>query len=147
MPWTTNVLVVAKVTATSSDLAGALAARAERGSASFTLIVPASPVAHGREAARRTLDEALERLRAVGLQVDGRVGASDPIDAVMDEWDPRRYDEIIVSTLPMKVSKWLHAGLPERVGRLTGARVTHVVSQPPKPVVHAGPPRCTRSRE
>jgi len=72
--------------------------------------------------------------------VDGRVGASDPIEAVMDEWDPRRYDEIIVSTLPMKVSKWLHAGLPERVGRLTAARVTHVVSPPPKPAVHTGPP-------
>jgi len=49
MPWTTNVLVLAKVTATSSELLDALAARAQRGSTSFTLIVPAGPVGHGRE--------------------------------------------------------------------------------------------------
>jgi hypothetical protein len=49
----------------------------------------------------------------------------------MDAWDPRRYDEIIISTLPMRFSKWLRAGLPARVARLTGALVTHVVSLPP----------------
>ena len=30
----------------------------------------------------------------------------------------------------MRFSKWLHAGLPERIGKLTGAPVTHVISQP-----------------
>jgi hypothetical protein len=29
----------------------------------------------------------------------------------------------------MKFSKWLHAGLPERISKLTGALVTHVVSE------------------
>jgi hypothetical protein len=53
--------------------------------------------------------------------------------AVTDAWDPMRYDEIIVSTLPMRFSKWMHAGLPERIARVTGAPVTHVVSEPPKP--------------
>ena len=27
--------------------------------------------------------------------------------AVSEAWDPKRYDEIIVSTLPPDVSKWL----------------------------------------
>jgi hypothetical protein len=56
-------------------------------------------------------------------------------------WDPKRYDEIIVSTLPMRFSKWLHAGLPERIEKCTGAPVTHLVSQPPKPELEAVAPR------
>jgi hypothetical protein len=39
----------------------------------------------------------------------------------------------------MDVSKWLHAGLPKRIGDLTGALVTHVVSKPRPPVVRAAP--------
>jgi 4-hydroxy-tetrahydrodipicolinate synthase len=139
MSWTTNVLVVANITAASEELRTALVQRANDASAQFTLIVPADPVAGGREVARARLDEALAELRGAGLEIDGRVGSGDPILVVSDEWDPRRYDEIVVSTLPQKVSKWLHAGLPERIERITGARVTQVVSQPPKPEVEAGP--------
>ena len=63
-----------------------------------------------------------------------------------DEWDPRRYDEIVVSTLPQMVSKWLHAGLPERIERITGARVTHVVSAAAQAGGRGRPgARCTRS--
>ncbi len=135
MQWRANVLVVANITATSHELVSALTARAEGGPVAFTLVVPANPLAGGRVAAHAQLAEAIELLRARGLEVDGSVGASDAIIAVSDEWDPRRYDEIIVSTLPMHFSKWLHAGLPERIAHLTGAHVTHVVSQPPKPRV------------
>ena len=85
-------------------------------------------------------DDAIEYLRAAGLEVDGTVGDADPVVAVTEAWDPKRYDEIVVSTLPMRFSKWLHAGLPERVAKLTGAPVTHVVSQPPKPEVADRPP-------
>lgn len=140
MPWTTNVLVVANVTATSPELVSALVDRGRHGPARFTLVVPASPVAGGREAAQAQLEAALTDLTAAGLKVDGHVGSYDPIIAVSDEWDPRRYDEIIISTLPMRFSKWLHAGLPERVERMTGARVTHVVAQPPKPEPETVPP-------
>jgi len=139
MQWTTNVLVVANITATSPELTSAMTGRTERGQVKFTLVMPASPVAGGREVAHKMLDEALEHLRAAGLEVEGHVGSSDPILAVSDEWDPKRYDEIILSTLPMRFSKWLHAGLPERVGRLTDARVTHVVAEPRKPEVQAEP--------
>jgi hypothetical protein len=133
MPWTTNVLVVANVTATSSELLGALVSKAQSGLTRFRLVVPSSSVAGGRQAAERQLADALERLRGAGLDVEGTVGSVDPVVAVSDEWDPRTYDEVVVSTLPMGVSKWLHAGLPERVERLTGARVTHVVAQPARP--------------
>jgi hypothetical protein len=139
MQWTNNVLVVANVTATSTELLEALTARSQEGNATFTLIVPADPVAGGRQEARARLDQALELLDGAGLRIEGRVGSGDPILAVTDEWDPRRYDEIIVCTLPMHISKWLHAGLPERIEKLTGARVTHVVSALPKPELETTP--------
>jgi hypothetical protein len=137
MAWKRNFLVVANVTATSNELIDALTARAP---ASFTMVIPATPFGGGREAAAAKLDEALAQLREAGLECEGSVGNADPILAVTDAWDPKRYDEIIVSTLPAQLSKWLHAGLPDRIGKLTDAPVTHVVSQPPKPDHQVAPP-------
>jgi GABA permease len=140
MTWKRSFLVVANVTATSDELLDALKARAEEQGCAFTLVIPATPFGGGREAAVEKLAEALEELRTAGLEVQGHVGNADPILAVTDAWDPKRYDEIIVSTLPMRFSKWLHAGLPERIAKLTDAPVTHVVSQPPKPEHAVAPP-------
>ena len=96
------------------------------------------PAEMGADAERHVF-EAVDRLTAAGLEAEGSVGNPDPCVAVSEAWDPKRFDEIIVSTLPMKLSKWLHAGLPERIGRITGAPVTHVVSQPTKPAMHTDP--------
>jgi GABA permease len=139
MTWKRSVLVVANLTATSGELLDVLEERAARQPSSFTLIVPATPFAGGRAAANEKLAEAIERLRGSGLEVDGSVGDADPIVAVTEAWDPRRYDEIVISTLPMRFSKWLHAGLPERIEKLTGAPVTHVVAQPAKAPVEPVP--------
>lgn len=139
MPWTTNVLVLANVTATSPELLSELTSHSGSGRIRFTLIVPATPAAGGRRSAQTKLEEALAVMNEAGLEAEGQVGNSDPICAVSDAWDPRRYDEIVLCTLPTHVSKWLHAGLPERVERLTGARVTHVVAQPVKPKLAGGP--------
>jgi GABA permease len=140
MAWKRSFLVVANVTATSEQLLDEMKSRAAEQASSFTLIVPATPFAGGREAAIETLEGALEELQAAGLECEGSVGNVDPILAVTDVWDPKLYDEIIVSTLPMRFSKWLHAGLPERISKLTDAPVTHVVSQPPKPAPEVAPP-------
>jgi GABA permease len=137
MTWKRSFLVVANVTATSDELIEALKARAP---ASFTFVIPATPFGGGREAANAKLEETLGQLREAGLEADGTVGNADPILAVTDVWDPKKYDEIIVSTLPMRFSKWLHGGLPERIGKLTDAPVTHIVSQPPKPEPEVAPP-------
>ncbi|MBV9606774.1 MAG: hypothetical protein JO027_16790 [Solirubrobacterales bacterium] len=137
MTWKRSFLVVANVTATSDELIEALKSRAPAG---FTLIIPATPFGGGRESAERKLSEALEQLRAAGLEAEGGVGNADPILAVTDAWDPKKYDEIIVSTLPMRFSKWLHAGLPERIAKLTDAPVTHIVSQPAKAEPELAPP-------
>ncbi len=140
MTWKRSVLVVANVTATSEELLDALRGRAQETTCSFTLVIPATPFGGGREAALEKLGDALDRLHDAGLEAEGSVGNADPILAVTDVWDPKRYDEIIVSTLPMRFSKWLHAGLPERISKLTDAPVTHVVSAPPKPAPEVAPP-------
>jgi GABA permease len=142
MTWKRNLLVVANVTAASDELIAALEARAAGGACAIHLIVPATPFGGGREAAQAKLSDALAQLRAAGLEADGAVGDGDPLVAVTEAWDPRRYDEIVVSTLPMRLSKWLHAGLPERISKLTDAPVTHVVAEPPRPAVEAAPPRA-----
>jgi hypothetical protein len=49
------------------------------------------------------------------------------VAAVKEAWDPSRFDEVIVSTLPTGASKWLQIDLPHRVERFTGAPVRHVV--------------------
>lgn len=140
VPWKRQLLVVANVTAGSRELLRVLRERAQREPIGIYLIVPATPFGGGRAAAVRTLDEALTQLRGAGLEVEGSVGNSDPATATVEAWDPRSYDEIVVSTLPIGVSKWLRAGLPERIERLTGAPVTHVVSPPERQAAPAGPP-------
>lgn len=140
MPWKSKVLVVANVTAPSDELVATLIAKAAVGEASFTLIVPASPAGNGLQEAQQALDRALERFRQAELRVGGKIGDADPVVAVTDAWDPTLYNEIVVSTLAVGSSKWLEDGMLERIGKLTGARVTHVVSTPPKPPLVADTP-------
>jgi len=134
-----HILVLANVTAASDELLAALRDVAARQPADFKLIVPATPFGGGREAAQTAMSAACERLSAEGFEIHGTVGNGDPIVAVSEAWDPKEFDEIVVSTLPMRFSKWLHAGLPERIEKLTGAPVTHVVAQPTRPVVEVEP--------
>jgi hypothetical protein len=136
MAWEFSLLVVANVTAGSDELIDCLRDRAEEGACRFTLVMPAV----GAEA-RTRLDAALERMREAGLDnVEGRVGDPDPIVAVMDLWDPMKFDEIIVSTLPTGSSRWMGIDLPHRLEKLTSVTVRHVVSKPPQAEAPTGPP-------
>jgi hypothetical protein len=136
MAWKFSVLVVANVTAASDELLAALQRRSERGACGFTLLVPATGGGReGREAARARLDAALERMRAAGLEVEGRIGDADPVIAVHDVWDPRRFDDIVISTLPTGASRWLAVDLPHRVEKITGVQVEHVVAAEQRPPV------------
>lgn len=126
-----NVLVVANRTAASDDLLAALRGRAETTPARFELLVPpAHPGAAGREAARTQLERALARMQEFGLDASGSVGTDDdPVVAVIEAYDPRRHDEVLISTLPASVSQWLGMSAPARISRATGALVHHVVSR------------------
>jgi hypothetical protein len=125
-----RVLVLANRTADSPQLRDALLERRDRGPIAVTLLVPAAWEAQdphgGMETGRRRVRAALESLRDTGLDVQCRVGDADPITALREAWDPERYDEVIVSTLPGRVSRWLQIDLPRRAGRITGVPVTHV---------------------
>jgi hypothetical protein len=130
----TNVLVVANRTAESEQLLSAMRERNERGACKFTLLVPATPhgvswaadMHSGSDEAEEHMNRAVESMRGAGLEVDGKVGDPDANAAVMDEMNFASYDEVIVSTLPRHVSKWLKVDLPHRVERVTGLPVTHV---------------------
>jgi|SRR5215211_6409304 len=135
MAWEFSLLVVANVTAGSDELLDFLRERADEGACRFTLVMPAS----GGDA-RARLDAALARMEEASLEnVEGSVGDPDPVVAVMELWDPMKFDEIIVSTLPTGSSRWLGLDLPHRLEKLTSVPVRHVVSKP-QPEVRAGPP-------
>ena len=133
-----NVLVVANRTAESLELLDALKARAVQGPSEFTLLVPATPqgvawaadMFAGEAAAEEHRQAFVDELREEGLPVaDAKVGDPDPLAAVMDECNQHDYDELIISTLPLRVSKWLRVDLPRKAGAATGLPVTHVVAR------------------
>ncbi len=141
MVWQSRVLVVANLTATSSTLLEALRHRAERDPASFTLLLPASPVGSAaREGDADRLEQALAAWREAGLDCDGMIGDDDPFVAVRELWDPRRFHEIVVCTLPGQASRWTRHDLPHRLAAATDAQVTHVVDLTPPPRTPGGPP-------
>jgi hypothetical protein len=134
----TRVLVVAHKTAATDALMEAVHERAQRGPCVFTLLVP--KIAHGMhkavdaddvavDEAQGVIDEALPRLReATGMPVDGIVGDPDPMAAVHDAVNMRGFDEVIVSTLSARVSRWLRLDLPSKVSGL-GLPVTTVTQK------------------
>ena len=133
---TAKVLVVANRTAESPELLEALRARTVHGPCEFTLLVPQTPHGlawaanpdEGHDEAERHRSAFLAELREEGLNVaDAKVGDGDPLAAICDECNYGDYDELIVSTLPLRVSKWLHIDLPSKAHAATGLPVTHVV--------------------
>ena len=132
-----SVLVVANRTATSDELLEALVKRVEQGPASFYLVVPATPrgtswitdMSAGEEGAQERLAQALGRWQDAGLDCMGQVGDPDPLAATSDAVNGGQFDEIIVSTLPKHVSKWLHVDLPHKVAHATGLPTDHVTAK------------------
>jgi hypothetical protein len=132
---TASVLVVAHRTAATPALLDAVRDRAARGDARFTLVVPNSPRGLHRvidpedmdeQSAREALDQALPLLsEAAGSEVDGMVGDPNPLAAVEDAVNAGDFDEIIISTLPHTVSRWLRLDLPHKVAGL-GLPVTTI---------------------
>jgi hypothetical protein len=132
-------LVVANETLGGSHLLEIVRARLRAGPCHFQILVPATP-AHDRatwieDEARATaltrLRSGLERFRELGADVDGAVGDHRPLDAISDAFrDDGPFDEIIISTLPPRRSRWLKLDLPHRVEATFRVPVTHVVGQP-----------------
>jgi hypothetical protein len=135
----TRILIVAHRTAATPKLLDAVAERAARGPCRFTLLVPRPYWDPDTEEAAATLELAIPLLdAAAGSHVQGIVGATDPYEAVRATLERDRYDEVIVSTLPQRVSRWLHLDLAHRIARL-GVPVSVVTAEQAERNLSPGP--------
>ena len=134
-----RILVVANKTAATPALIDAVRERAARGPCEFTLLVPnathglhklVDPEDQSQSEAETTIELALPLLEeaAGGAPVDAMVGVPEPLAAIQDAVHLHGFDELIISTLPTKVSKWLKLDLPSKAAGL-GLPVTTVTAQ------------------
>ena len=135
-------LIVANQTLPSATLWRAVTERAHAG-AGFHAVVPLTPVAHGftwdeeesRKQAEERLGTFLERVRALGVEATGEVGDRDPVQAVSDclRGMPD-VDEIILSTLPPGISRWLGQDVAGRLRSSMPISVAVVYDEAQAPV-------------
>jgi hypothetical protein len=141
MPDHARVLIVANRTAATSALIEAVRGRAAAGPCSFTLLVPqlVAEEAFGEGEARKTIELAVPLLEeAAGGEVPAVIGTCDAMLAVERVLVHERFDEVIVSTLPERVSQWLKRDLPSRIERLE-LPVTVVRAREARPPLHEWP--------
>ena len=84
----------------------------------------------GRQLARQRMRSQLDRMRELGASVSGEIGVADPVDAVrvvLHRWE---FDEVILSTLPGRRSRWLAADLPTKIRRGFKLPVTQITGTP-----------------
>jgi hypothetical protein len=153
-----RILVVANRTLGGEFLLEAIKARVTEGPCEFRLLVPAVASREGGDAdsssagtawrgtarqagdyllpaepdysqALQRLEYGLDQFRRVGATVNGDVVGSNVLGAIADALRVHEFDEIIVSTLPSGVSRWLHQDLPRRVKRKFRLPVT-VITPP-----------------
>lgn len=150
-----RILVIANQTLGGSDLLQSIRDRMTQGPCEFTLLVPATAHAHSESTmdslnrrlagaplsedmrgaaeadydyARSQLEIGIEHLEKLGAEVDGKVGDPNPIKAIEDALSRRKYDEIILSTLPSGISRWLGQDLPHKLTRKFKGPVTVVTA-------------------
>ena len=152
-------LVVANQTLQGAELREELRKRIKAGSVSFYVLVPNTSAAHYQAApaavgvlppsmawwatnyrgpatdeeasaqARQRLNRMLADLAALGVPVEGHLGSSDPLEAMEQALIDRQFDEIIVATLPRRVSRWLRADLPHQAERRFSLPVTSIITR------------------
>jgi nucleotide-binding universal stress UspA family protein len=152
-----NYLVVANQTIGGAALRKELDKRIEAGPSSFYVLVPNTSAAHyhvvpaaggvlpmptmvtsydapateeeATAEARERLDKLVSNLTAKGVEAQGHLGGAHPLEAIEEALAERTFDEIILSTLPHRVSRWLQADLPHQVERRWNVPVTTVISR------------------
>ena len=129
-----TALIVANQTLPSPALADAIAERIRSGVTSFHVVVPATPLSHGltwdedasRQEARERLDKFVSQLIEQHVEASGEVGDRDPVAAVRDALRGRTVDEVVLSTLPPGISRWLGQDVPSKLRHNVNVPVTVV---------------------
>lgn len=145
-----SILVVANHTLGAPQLDEAITSRSAAGPVELHLLVPATsarrmgagdpdefadPVletsaaaATSRERARNRLYAELDRLHRRRIEASGEVCDADPVDAARTLVAKRHFDEIVLSTLPAGISRWLRLDLPSRLQRAVDVPVTVIIA-------------------
>ena len=129
-------LVVANRTLGGEHLKAKIRECMAAGPCEFYVLVPAThdpgimtwTEGHDHALAERRLVDGLARLAELGATGDGEVGDPNPVQAISDVLLREQFDEIILSTLPPGVSRWLKQDLPHRVERDFSLPVSHVIA-------------------
>ncbi len=152
-----KVLVVANQTIGGAELRRELQQRVAAGQCSFYVVVPNTAARHyhvvpaagglipmptvatdygapatdeeAAEEARGRLADVLAELGELGAQAEGHLGSGNPVEAVEEALRERQFDEVVVATLPKRVSRWLGSDVPNQIERRSGLPVTTVVSR------------------
>ena len=119
-----SYLVVGNQTLAGPELTAAIAERiAADDTTHFHVVVPATPIQDGftwdeevtYAAARDRLESVLGHIRTMGAEASGEVGHKDPVEAARDAMRNHPVDEVILSTLPPGLSRWLGQDAPSRL--------------------------------
>jgi hypothetical protein len=149
-------LVEANQTLEGEELQAELRRRIDSGPSSFYVLVPNTSAAHyhvipvagghvpmptmvtayrpesdaeATAEARQRLDELLSALTAMGAEAEGHLGSAHPLKGIEEAFADREFDEVIVSILPRRVSRWLRADVPNQVERRYGVPVTTIITR------------------
>lgn len=150
-------LIVANQTLGGAELDRTIRDRIEAGHAQFYVVIPmiepeyeatawvspdpafgmparspsdaAEAMEEAQRRSERRLDKIMEMILTAGGDVDGEVGRTDPAEAVRSVLERHTFDEVIVSTLPARLSRWLKMDLPSRVSRMVEVPVTTVEAE------------------
>jgi hypothetical protein len=141
-------LIVGNQTLASDRLAEKVQDVLAAGPAEIQIVVPATPTHEhltwtegaAHEIAERNLEAAIALFSELGAEVNGEVGDARPMEAIRSALHGEPFDEIIVSTLPLGLSRWVKQDLPHRVRREFGLPVSHVVGEPGPPTSATPPP-------
>ncbi len=145
-----HILVVANQTLGGEQLLETLTERLKQpGEHTVTVVVPTAAAGSGAwshtheedlRAAQARLDAAIKRFSQLGVPVAGEIGDARPVDATLDALrDHPDIDEIILSTLPPAVSRWLRLDVVSRLERAVRVPLTHVIGAPEAASIEATP--------
>lgn len=79
-----------------------------------------------RNLAQQRLTQMTEAINGAGAQADGSICDADPLEDIKATMAEHSFTEVIISTLPERLSRWLKMDLPSRVARASNAPVTTI---------------------